>query len=80
MQNFRKLAEATQKNHIDLFISAEGLNVTDKILEAYTQFSQEFPNVHITLQVYLHRSKKDFEQILKNSRFKLLQMGWRFQT
>ena len=68
IKNFRKLAEVAQEGKVDLFISAEGLDTTDKILETYTQFSKEFDNVHITVQVYLHRSKKDIEHILKNSR------------
>ena len=71
MQNFRKLAKAAQEGDIDLFISAEGLDKTDEILEAFIQFSKEFANVHITVQAYLHRSKKDIEQILKNSRGKI---------
>ena len=71
MQNFRKLAKAAQEGDVDLFISAEGLDKTDEILEAFIQFSKEFANVHITVQAYLHRSKKDIEQILKNSRGKI---------
>lgn len=71
MKNFRKLAKAAQEGDVDLFISAEGLDTTDKILEAFFQFSKEFTNVHITVQAYLHRSKKDIEQILKNSRSKI---------
>lgn len=71
IDNFKKLAKAAQEGNVDLFISAEGLDKTEEILEAYFQFSKEFPNVHITVQAYLHRSKQDIEQILKNSRGKI---------
>lgn len=71
IDNFKKLAKVAQEANVDLFISAEGLDKTDEILEAYFQFSKEFPNVHITVQAYLHRSQKDIEQILKNSRGKI---------
>ncbi len=71
MDNFKKLAQAAQEGNVDLFISAEGLDTTDEILETYFQFSKEFPNVHITVQAYLHRSKKDIEQILKNTKGKI---------
>lgn len=71
IDNFKKLAKVAQECNVDLFISAEGLDKTDQILDAYLQFSKEFPNVHITVQAYLHRSKKDIEQILKNSQGKI---------
>lgn len=71
LNNFRKLAKAALEADIDLFISAEGMDKTDKIFETYIQLSKEFPNVHITVQAYLHRSKKDIEQILKNTRGKI---------
>lgn len=71
IDNFRQLAKAAQKGNIDLFISAEGLDKTDEILDVYFQFSKEFPNVHITVQAYLHRSKKDIQHILKNSNGKI---------
>ncbi len=69
MENFRLLAKAGE--NIDLFISAEGLDRTEQILEAYFLFSKEFSNVHITLQAYLHRTKQDLERVLKSSRGKV---------
>lgn len=71
INNFKQLANAAKEGNVDLFISAEGLDTTDDILEAYYELSTEFANVHITVQAYLHRSKKDIEQILKNSRGKI---------
>ncbi len=71
MENFRTLATASQDTSIEVFISAEGLDRTDEILNAYFQLSREFSHVHITLQAYLHRSLKDLERILKESRGKV---------
>jgi len=67
MDNFRTLAKASENSTIELFISGEGLDCTDEILDAYLQFSHEFPHVHITLQAYLHRTKNDLEKVLKES-------------
>lgn len=71
MENFRTLAKASENTSIELFISAEGLDRTDEILDAYLQFSREFSHVNITLQAYLHRTSKDLEQVLKASRGKV---------
>ncbi len=70
-ENFTLLAKACENSQIDLFISAEGMDRTDEILNTYLMFSKEFPNINITLQAYLHRSKQDLEQILQNSRGKI---------
>jgi proline dehydrogenase len=58
MENFRTLAKASENTSVELFISAEGLDRTDQVLDAYFQFSREFPHVNITLQAYLHRTPK----------------------
>lgn len=67
MDNFRTLARRTENTSVELFIGAEGLDQTDEILDAYFQFSSEFPHVNITLQAYLHRTPKDLLRILKES-------------
>jgi proline dehydrogenase len=71
MENFRVLAKACENTSIELFISAEGLDRTDEVLDAYFQFSREFSNVNITLQAYLHRTPKDLERVLKESQGKV---------
>lgn len=71
MGNFRILAKASENTSIELFISAEGLDRTDEVLDAYFQFSREFSHVHITLQAYLHRTAKDLKSVLKESRGKV---------
>lgn len=71
MENFRTLAKASANTSIDLFISAEGLDRTEDVLDAYFQFSSEFSHVNITLQAYLHRTSKDLQRVLKESRGKV---------
>lgn len=71
MENFRALARACENTSIELFISGEGLDRTDEVLDAYYEFSREFSHVHITLQAYLHRTPKDLERVLKDSRGKV---------
>lgn len=71
VENFRRLAEASRGSQIDLFISAEGADKTQPILDAYLQFSQEYPHVNYTLQIYLKRADKDLERLLNESRGKI---------
>lgn len=71
MENFRTLAKASENTSIELFIGAEGLDRTDEVLDTYFQFSREFSHVNITLQAYLHRTSKDLERVLKESRGKV---------
>lgn len=70
-ENFRTLAKASENTLIELFISAEGLDRTEEVLDAYFQFSREFSHVNITLQAYLHRTSKDLQRVLKESRGKV---------
>jgi proline dehydrogenase len=79
MENFRTLARACENTSIDLFISAEGLDRTDEVLDAYFQLSREFPHVNITLQAYLHRTSKDLERVLKESQGKVRMTKGAFQ-
>lgn len=71
MENFRTLAKASENTSVDLFISAEGLDRTDEVIDAYLQFSREFSHVNITLQAYLHRTPNDLHRILKESHGKV---------
>lgn len=71
VDNFRLLAEASKDSQIDLIISAEGMDRTQDILDAYLMFSEDYPHVGITLQAYLHRTKNDLVSVLENSRGKV---------
>ncbi|MCE5318717.1 MAG: proline dehydrogenase family protein [Parachlamydia sp.] len=71
IDNFKLLANASRDSQIDLFISAEGVDKTQQILDTYLLFSQEYPHVSITLQTYLKRAKQDLARILKESHGKV---------
>lgn len=49
----------------EVIVSAEGTERTDAILELYKKASKDFSNLSITLQAYLHRTKDDFIDIIK---------------
>ena len=49
----------------EVIISAEGTERTDAILQLYKKASKNFSNLSITLQAYLHRTKDDFIDIIK---------------
>lgn len=79
MDHFRSLARLSENTSIELFISSEGLDRTDEVLDAYFQLSREFSHVHITLQAYLHRTPKDLERVLKESRGKVRMVKGAFE-
>jgi proline dehydrogenase len=64
-ENLKSLAEATKDTAIEVSISAEGIDRTDKILETFYKISPDYPNIGITIQAYLHRTPKDLEYILQ---------------
>ncbi|MCM3410187.1 proline dehydrogenase family protein [Metabacillus litoralis] len=65
--NLEELAKEAQKHHIQLMISMEESQKTDKILSLYKRISNSYSNVGITLQVHLNRSSIDLNDLLKNT-------------
>ncbi len=65
--HLEELAKEAQKHNIQLMISMEESQKTDKILSLYKKISNSFSNVGITLQVHLNRSRLDLKELLKNS-------------
>ncbi|MCL1699450.1 proline dehydrogenase family protein [Lysinibacillus sp. Bpr_S20] len=65
--NLEELAKEAQKHNIQLMISMEESQKTDKILSLYKRISKSFSNVGITLQVHLNRSSMDLNDLLKTS-------------
>jgi len=61
-ENLRRICKAAGNNEV--IISAEGVNMTDSIVETYKEISKTHNNLGITLQAYLHRSKDDFADLL----------------
>lgn len=62
-----ELAKVAQGNDIQLMISMEESQKTDKILSIYKDISKLYANVGITLQVHLHRSLSDLKELLQSS-------------
>ena len=51
---------------LEVMISAEGMDRTDRVLEAYLEASRQYKNLGITMQAYLHRSEDDFQELIKH--------------
>jgi proline dehydrogenase len=52
---------------IEVIISAEGTERTDAIIQLYKKASKLQDNIGITLQAYLHRTKDDFAELIRES-------------
>ena len=61
------ILKEAEKNNTEVIISAEGIERTDDIIETYKTMSKIYGNVSITLQAYLHRTKDDFKDLIKES-------------
>jgi len=59
------IAQKAKDYGIEMMISMEGIERTDDILNEYYILAKTYPNVGITLQAYLLRTKKDLEKVLK---------------
>jgi proline dehydrogenase len=65
LANLDRLCKQASPLNIEVSISAEDTDRTDAILETYKTIARQHPNVAITLQAYLHRTKDDFEDMIK---------------
>ncbi|MBL5768759.1 proline dehydrogenase family protein [Heyndrickxia sporothermodurans] len=63
--HLKELAKIAQENDIQLMISMEESQKTDKILSIYRDIAKFYANVGITLQVHLHRSLSDLKELLQ---------------
>lgn len=63
--HLEELAKVAQGYDIQLMISMEESQKTDKILSVYKDISKLYTNVGITLQVHLHRSLSDLKGLLQ---------------
>ncbi|KAM3113291.1 proline dehydrogenase family protein [Phormidesmis sp. 146-33] len=59
------LAEAVQQTGLEMMISMEGTDRTALILEIHQRLCEQFNNVGITLQAYLHRTSNDLANALQ---------------
>lgn len=61
----RFLAERAEAAGLEMMISMEGSERTEQVLAVYHRLSENFENVGITLQAYLHRTPEDLTAALK---------------
>ena len=59
------IAEAARNAGLEMMISMEDTDKTSLILKIHERLCENFENVGITLQAYLHRTPKDFETVLQ---------------
>ncbi|MCX4027229.1 proline dehydrogenase family protein [Endozoicomonas sp. SM1973] len=67
IENFSLLCDKARQANIEVIISAEGIDRTDHVIDVYQWGIKKFDNLSITLQAYLHRTKDDFADLIKES-------------
>ncbi|MFH7015547.1 proline dehydrogenase family protein [Flavobacterium sp. FlaQc-47] len=73
LNNLNLICQEAEKENIEITISAENVAITNAIIEIYKTASKTYKNTSITLQAYLHRSKDDFEDLIKeNGRIRIV--------
>lgn len=65
LQNLQLICDEALAGNTEVIISAENTDRTDAVLSTYKSVANTYPNVGITLQVYLYRTKEDFEEIIQ---------------
>ena len=65
MENLSSICKSAKEGGVEVTISAEGVDRTDDVLEIYKWATKLYENVSITLQAYLHRTKDDFKEVIK---------------
>jgi len=65
MENLQRICEAAGRTNIEVTISAESTDKTDAVLDTYLHAASSFDHLSITLQVYLHRTLEDFQELIK---------------
>jgi proline dehydrogenase len=64
--NLSLICQEASKGNIEVIISAEDPGRTDAVLNVYNDIAKAYQHVAITLQAYLHRTKDDFREVIKN--------------
>jgi proline dehydrogenase len=65
--NLKLICDEAIKSNQEVIISMEGTDRTDMIIDIYQEVLKTHSNLGITLQAYLHRTKTDFENLIKLS-------------
>ena len=64
LENLQKICLEAQKSAQEVIISMEGVERTDLVLDIYQESLKNCPNLGITLQAYLYRTKDDFQRMI----------------
>lgn len=73
IDNLSLICEEAAKAGTEVIISAEGTEWTDAIIDIYMHARKKYSNLSITMQAYLHRSKDDFKELVKeNGRIRIV--------
>lgn len=64
--NVKRVVEKAKTNYNFVRIDMEGSAHTEKTLSLFDELLEEYHNVGVVIQAYLHRSGKDIEKIVKN--------------
>jgi proline dehydrogenase len=64
-QNVRRIVEKAKSLGVFVRVDMEGTPHTDRTLDVFRRLRQEFDNVGIVIQAYLHRSEKDINDLNK---------------
>lgn len=64
LENLKEMAQAAEQYELNLMISMEESEKTDRILEIYKEAASIYKNIGITLQVHLKRSLDDLTELL----------------
>lgn len=65
LDNLTQICREASTGNIEVSISAENTDRTDAVLNTYKDIARTHQNVAITLQAYLHRTKDDFDEVVK---------------
>ena len=65
LENLQKICTEAQKSNQEVIISMEGVERTDLILDIYQEALNNCPNLGITIQAYLYRTKEDFQRLIE---------------
>jgi len=67
LENADRIARATAAAGLEMMISAEGSERTDRVLETHGQLARKHDHVGVTLQANLYRTVDDLESVLERS-------------
>lgn len=65
LENLGLICQTAAEANQEVILSMEGTDRTDQILNVYQAALPQCPNLGITVQAYLHRTREDFQHLLQ---------------